>query len=434
MTDPFADLREDLLHCNKCGSCAAVCPTYNALRRETTSARGRVSLIAAYLAGEIEATAEFEELLYYCLSCRACAATCPNGVRVDRLVLAARAALVARDGKSPVRRAIFGRLLPYPGRLDAIMWPARLYQACGMRGLVDRSGIIDHLPGNLSVYGQMLPRVPIGPAKRAVAGLSHAHGELRGRVGYFLGCAQNLAFPDTARATVALLNLAGFDVVTPPDTTCCGMPAYAYGEVEVARGLAERNVAAFSRQALDAVVTDCASCGSFLKEYDEVLGDTSRLASQAEALAKRTYDVAEFLAARGMEAPEGASSGLRVTYHDPCHLIHAQGVKRQPRQLLQSIPGLMLVEMRTQGACCGSAGSYALTHPRVSVTILGRRIEEARETGAELVATGCPACRIQLEFGLRKAGLAVRVRHTTELLAAAYGLDRSLAKSTMSGT
>ena len=234
MNDPFAELRDDLLRCNKCGSCAAVCPTYGALRRETASARGRVSLIAAYLAGEVEATAEFEDLLYYCLSCRACAATCPNGVRVDRLVLAARAALTARDGKSRVRRVIFDSLLPYPGRsrcchvANASLPGVRSARACRSH----RSG---RSPSRQAIDVRAdAAALPCAPGEARCGRPFARPGPRRGRVGYFLGCAQNLAYPETARATVALLNLAGFDVITPPDTACCGMPAHAYGEVDVA--------------------------------------------------------------------------------------------------------------------------------------------------------------------------------------------------------
>ena len=434
MRDLFAGLREDLLRCNRCGTCASVCPTYAALRRETTSARGRVSLIDAFLAGEIEATEEFRSLLYYCLSCHACATACPNGVRADKLVLAARATLARADGRSPVRRAIFEGLLPHPGRLDAALWPARLYEALGLRSLVDRSGLADLLPGALGTYGRMLPSMPLRPALDTIPAVSPATGPRRGRVGFFLGCAQNLAFPDAARATVALLNLAGYDVLTPRATVCCGMPAFAYGELDVAAALARRNLAAFAEADVDLLVTDCASCGSFLKEYGQLLADDADCADAAAHLAERTRDISEVLAAASPEAERSDLGELRVTYHDPCHLGHAQGVKRQPRDLLRGIPGLELVEMNTPGACCGSAGSYALTHPDVSLAILERRIAEAKETQAAILATGCPACRLQLEFGLRRAGLAVEVRHTVELVAASYGLARSVTKRSMSST
>lgn len=420
-------LQADLLRCNKCGTCASVCPTYNALRRETTSARGRVALVAAYVNGDIEPDEEFERLIYYCLGCHACATTCPNGVQVDRLVLAARAELAARNGRSWPRRAVFDALLPHPGRLDAALWPARLYEVLGARSVVERSGLVSRLPEPLATYGQMLPHAPVRPARRAIPEVSPAIGTPIGRVGYLLGCAQNLLYPQTAIATVALLNLAGFDVVTPYQTVCCGMPAVAYGEVDAARTMAAKNVNAFAAAGVEALVTDCASCGSFLKGYGELLAGNASSSRSAERLAGLTLDVSEFLAAnppRGERRP--VSVGV-LTYHDPCHMAHAQGLKRQPRALLGEVEGVQLVEMRTQGACCGGAGSYGLTHPEVSVAILDKRIAEAQETGASVLATGCPACRMQLEFGLRRAGSKIVVRHTTEILAAAYGAVRSLA-------
>jgi len=430
MSDLFADLWEDLLRCNKCGTCASVCPTYDVLRRETTSARGRVALIDAYLSGRLPATAELNDLLYTCLSCHACAAACPNGVRPDKLVLATRAALAQQDGTSLARRAVFHGLLAHPGRLDAALWPARLCEA--LRALAERGGLVGHLPGRLGTYVGLLPDLPLRPAASQLPEVSPAAGPRRGRVGYFLGCAQNLLYADAARATVGLLNLAGFDVVTPRDLACCGMPAAVYGETAVARALARRNLAAFARMGCDAVVTDCASCGSFLKEYGRLLADDAAWAAQAAAVAGRVADVSEFLAAQLPAAPGEGLGPLRVTYHDPCHLAHAQGVKRQPRALLQSIPGLTLVEMRTPGACCGGAGSYTLTHPEVSLAILERRVREAAETEATVVATGCPACRMQLAYGLRRGKVAAEVRHPVELLAQAYGLGSSLAKRSIS--
>lgn len=426
--DPFAEIRDDLLRCNKCGNCAAACPTYATLRRETMSSRGRVSLIDAYLAGEVPASKELHELLYMCLSCHACVPTCPNGVRVDKLVLAARERMARRDGGSAVRKAIFDGLLPRPGLLDAALWPARIYAASGIKHLAERLGIVHHLPGALGIYGQMVPEVPLRSGMSYVGGSSRARGERRGKVGYFLGCAQNLGYPDTARATVGLLNLAGYDVLTPTELVCCGMPALAYGETDAARELAARNLAAFAEADLDAIITDCASCGSFLKEYGELLRESAGLREAAERFARLTVDVSEFLAEAPIDAAPSSLGPLRVTYHDPCHLGHAQGVKSQPRDLLRRIPDLTLVEMRTPGLCCGSAGSYALTHPEVSVQILDRRISEAAETEATLLATGCPACQIQLGFGARRAGLDVSVRHPVELLAAAYGLETSMAK------
>jgi glycolate oxidase iron-sulfur subunit len=434
VNEAFASVKEDLLRCNKCGTCASVCPTYGALRRETTSARGRVSLIAAYLAGDVEPDAEFEHLMYYCLSCHACATTCPNGVRVDSLVLAAREELAAGSGHSLSRQAVFQGLLPHPGRLDAALWPARLYDATGVRALAERTGLVSHLPGRLSIYGQMLPRAPLRPASSSIPEVSPAVGRSLGRVGYFLGCAQNLLYPETAKATVALLNLAGFDVVTPRGLVCCGMPARAYGEIAIARQLAAENVAAFAAAGVEAVITDCASCGSFLKEYGELLAQDSQIAQEAERLAKGLQDVSQFLTDQPPQGERRALDDTSVTYHDPCHLAHAQGIKKQPRDLLKGIEGVEFREMRTQGACCGGAGSYGLTHPEVSVTILDKRITEAVDTGASVLATGCPACRMQLEFGMRRAGARVEVRHTTELLAESYGVGRSFTKSSISGT
>ncbi|MHB1131457.1 MAG: (Fe-S)-binding protein [Chloroflexota bacterium] len=413
------ELRDDLRRCNKCGSCAAACPSFRELRRETASARGRVNLVEAFLDDQIGDTKHLSDLLYLCLGCHSCVPACPNGVRVDRLVMAARAALVEADGHAAWRNVVFDSLLPHPRRLDLALWPLRLAGAAGLQPLAAR------LPGRLGDLGSALPKAPLRSASAGLPALTPAQGERRGRVAYFLGCAQNLLYPEAAQATVAVLSAAGYEVALSADLRCCGLPALVYGEAEAARELARSNVAALEALGAEAVVTDCASCGSFLKEYGELLADDGPWGERASQLAASVRDVSEFLVANPPQLIGGPGAPLKITYHDPCHLAQAQGIKKQPRTLLRAVPGLELVETRTPGACCGSAGSYALTHPEVSQAILRRRVDELVATGAEIVATGCPACRMQIEAGLRRAGSSMRVRHTTELLATVYVAARS---------
>jgi len=225
-------------------------------------------------------------------------------------------------------------------------------------------------------------------------------------------------FASASQSTVRVLARNGCEVFTP-QVTCCGMPHLGYGELEVARELARQNIATFEGQELEAIVTDCASCGATLREYRDLLAGDPDCAEQAAVFSAQVRDVSAYLDEIGLELPKGKVE-LRVTYHDPCHLVRGQGVAGQPRRLLKAIPGLELVEMAEADWCCGNAGSHAITDPQGSGEILDRKMAQVAATGAEVVASGCPGCQIQLWRGVRRAGLKMRVVHPIELLDQAY--------------
>jgi glycolate oxidase iron-sulfur subunit len=193
-----------------------------------------------------------------------------------------------------------------------------------------------------------------------------------------------------------------------------------YGEIEEARKLARHNIDAFSSSGVEVIVTDCASCGSFLRGYHTLLKEDPEYAEKALAFSEKIQDISEFLAQSiSLRQDLGEIRG-RVTYHDPCHLVRAQNVADQPRQLLNLIPGLELVEMKEADLCCGGAGSYNLTHYETSMKILDRKMTNIAATGADLIATGCPGCQMQLRLGVKRKGLGARVVHPIELLDQAY--------------
>jgi len=209
-------------------------------------------------------------------------------------------------------------------------------------------------------------------------------------------------------------------VVVPRDQACCGAPQDDQGLREAARRFARRNIAAFEALGpLDAIVADCAACSGFLKEYPHLLAEDPEWADRARAFAARIRDLTEWLEAIWPEELQPVASGLRLTYHEPCHLSHVQGVRRQPRALLLRLRGATFRELPDATRCCGSAGIYNLTHPAMSRRLLERKMADIAATGASVVVTANPGCLLQLEWGARRSGLAVQVRHLSELLDAA---------------
>jgi glycolate oxidase iron-sulfur subunit len=275
------------------------------------------------------------------------------------------------------------------------------------------------LPKQIRDLEAMLPRLPQRPLRRILPKVTGSRGETKQRVGFFLGCAQSLLFADESAATVRVLSRNGCTVITPKEVECCGMPAHGYGRMDLVRKQAKRNISVFEKSDVDVVVTDCATCGSTLKEYGDYLKDDPKWAERAEEFSHKVRDVSEFLGEIPLEKPKGRIQ-KRVTYHDPCHLRRAQHVTEQPRDLLKMIAGLEFVELPESDWCCGSAGSQLITHYETSTQVLDRKMDNLESTQARVIASGCPGCQMQLNTGIQRRGLDVRVVHPISLLDEAY--------------
>ena len=427
--------------CRSCGTCRSVCPVFAEVGLESSVARGKVALIRAVLAGELTLTDIFDDRIQLCLNCKSCVAECPNDVRVDDLILSARSGLVEAGRLPFLKRAIFrqllrrGRLLPPVGRL------ASFVQRWVLRGLPSGSPLRVLLPAvgidRDRVFPEFAPRSFMATAPEAIAASTDAGGsdgcdavpasnsalkddekarrrvvrEAR-RVAYFVGCATNLLYPETGRAVVDALSRAGVEVVIPGEQGCCGTPVANAGDFVTAREMAARNIEAFRQAGVDVVVTACASCGLTLRrEYEELLGIDG-------GLGVPVYDFTEFLAHRRW-VPRGVGAGtkVRISYHDPCHLARGQGISSEPRDVLRRLPWVEFVEMRDADRCCGSGGTFSLTHYDISKKIGARKVEAIRDAGVEVVVTECPSCVMHLRDMLAQAGVDAAVASVADVVA-----------------
>jgi glycolate oxidase iron-sulfur subunit len=248
--------------------------------------------------------------------------------------------------------------------------------------------------------------------------LTPARGEKRGKVGFFLGCIMTLMYPEVSRQTVRVLAHQGFDVLTPKEAKCCGAPHLNEGDRQTARQLALYNLDLFLAAEVDYILTDCAGCGATLKEYEELLEGQAEHQKLTDFRPK-IRDISEFLAEVGLRTTELKPVNKTVTYHEPCHLCHAQGVSKQPRQLLKQIPGIELREMNEASWCCGSAATWGLKFSQESQQVLDRKLNNVKQTAADILITANPGCQLQLAWGVREAGLPQKVQHLMELLGAA---------------
>jgi len=420
-TDRDAPAYEDVLQCMRCGFCLPTCPTFALTGRERSSPRGRVALARAVAEQKLEFTEAVKQEAFFCLDCRACTTACPSGVRAGEVMEVCRSQShqhypLGHVGKG-FREFILQRMLPSPGLLEKSMLPGRLYQRLGVQWLVRHSKLLKLGPSWMEKAEGMMPRLET-PLRPQLPELIPARGEKRGRVGFFLGCVMTLMYPGVSRQTVRVLAHQGFDLVIPRATKCCGAPHLSEGDRQTARELALFNLDLFLEADVDYIVTDCAGCGAALKDYEELLEDQASHEKLALFRAK-IRDVSEFLAEVGLRTESLKAVDKSVTYHEPCHLCHAQGVSRQPRELLRQIPGVELREMNEASWCCGSAATWGLKFTRESRQVLSRKLDNVSQTGADLLITANPGCQLQLAWGAREAGLKQEVQHLMELLGAA---------------
>lgn len=414
---------EKISACVHCGLCLEACPTYREVRLEMDSPRGRIYLMKALADGRLALDDAVRRHLSLCLDCRACETACPAGVRYGDLVEAAKAEIERRRPPAPVRallrRLALGTLLPNPAALRVLAGLLRLYQRSGLQAVVRASGLLRLLPATLAASEALLPPLPPAGARGPLPERVPAEGPATARLGFLHGCVQDVVFRAHNLATIRLLARNGVEVVIPRAQRCCGALHAHAGDPDAARRLARENIAAFEGAGVAGVVVNAAGCGAHMRNYGHLLRGDPAWRDRAAAFGAAVADVTEVLARRPLAGRLGPLA-MRVTYHDPCHLVHGQKVRAAPRALLRQVPGLEVVELGESEMCCGSAGSYNLTEPEMARRLLARKVRHVEATGAEAVVTANPGCILQLAAGLRAARHPARVLHVVELLEAAY--------------
>jgi glycolate oxidase iron-sulfur subunit len=413
-----------LQQCMHCGMCLPNCPTYDATKRERHSPRGRIALMRAVADEELKLGPGFAEEMSYCLGCLACQTACPAGVDYAGLLETARAEvertlpsrrLSVRFWRAVTLRGLFlnPRLLRFVGRLLG------LFQRAGLQTATRRLQLTRLLPGDLR---RLEPQCPIIAHRFSPALIQPVERPAirRYRVALLTGCVQDLVFSAINRDTADVLLANECEVHTPPVQPCCGSLHAHNGEFNSAQLLARRMLDLFPPEQFDAIISNAGGCGSHLRHYTKLLAGDTTYRERARLWDSKVRDIHEWLAEIGCRPPRARGEPLKVTYHDSCHLAHGQKVVRQPRDLLRLIAGIELVELPEANWCCGSAGIYSITQPAQSEDLLKRKVGHIRATGATVLATSNPGCHLQIERGLREAGVPVVLMQPVTLLAQAY--------------
>jgi glycolate oxidase iron-sulfur subunit len=423
-----AETYEKFNACVHCGLCLPACPTYAETMDEADSPRGRIHLMKAAVDGRVPPSPAVFEHLDRCLVCRACEPACPSGVEYHALIEAVRPqvaeAALGRNKrmKNPLLQWVVGHVLPHPKRAAAAMGALAVARKVGLGAVAEKVA-----PGAASLA--------TGAAGRAgaPAGDGHYHpatAKHRGSVVLLRGCVGSVLSAGVNAACVRVLTANGFDVHTLPAEPCCGAMAAHANDPAGARAYAVQMVDALAAVAgrgdINAFVSPIAGCGAQLKGLGHVLAGVAGYAERGREVAGRVKDVSEFLLGVGLTPPTGRAGavggvgGRRVTYHDPCHLAHAQRITDAPRQLLALVPGLEVVPLAESDLCCGAAGTYSLNQPEMAARLGRRKAGHVVATGAEEVVTANVGCTLQIARHLREMGREVPVRHVVEVLADAY--------------
>ena len=479
---------EKLLACIHCGLCLEACPTYVHTGDENDGPRGRIYLMRAVEEGRLASNSRsFERHINRCLGCRACESACPAGVQYGQLLEAARfdlrSAGQSRSHTDALLDLALRHVWTHPARLRLAFALARILRDTGAARLLLWTrlprAVSPRAEFALNLLAASAPALPAAsderPARAASDGraagrdstnlqvstnpVAAAGSKSAGRAQLFLGCVGEGLFARVNRATARVLAANGCEVETPPGQVCCGALHAHAGDLEGARHLARRNVAAFAAAASDegaAVVTNAGGCGAMLASYAHLLEDDAEFAERAKQFSARVRDVSQQLAAIGVKAVEAGDVGggrdvdgqrgadderggaterdvaderTVVTYDASCHLLHGQRASEEPLLLLAADASLRFVALEGSDVCCGGAGVYNLLEPELSARVLAEKLGRVRETGAATLATGNPGCHMQIAAGARLAGLPLRVCHPVELLDAAYRRARVYEQS-----
>jgi glycolate oxidase iron-sulfur subunit len=406
--------------CVHCGLCLDQCPTYRALGTEMDSPRGRIYQMVQVDAGRLQLGDFFATHIDRCLGCLNCQTACPSGVQYGSLLERARLQ-IEENYQRPwlqrkVREHFYGKVLPSFTRLARAARLLRFYQNSGLQKLARLTGILSAL--GLTELDALSPKIESEFSFDQLGRTYAPQGLHRGSVALLIGCVSSVAFAELNRATIRVLTENGIEVHIPRSQGCCGALHAHAGMLEQARAQARVNIDAMLQPEYDAIVSNAAGCGSTMKEYGDLLTDDPVYAARAREFVAKVRDITEYLDEIGLVPPKRKIE-KRVTYSDPCHLAHAQGIRKPPRELLKAI-GVQLVEMPRADSCCGSAGVYNVAQNEISMKILDEKMGYIAAVQPEIIATANVGCMLQFAAGVERRHLKARVAHVVELLDEAY--------------
>ncbi|MBU4464025.1 MAG: (Fe-S)-binding protein [Proteobacteria bacterium] len=417
------ELENQLSICMRCGMCQAACPIFAETGREADVARGKLALLDGLAHEMFKDPKGVYKRLTRCLLCGSCAETCPSQVSILEIFIKARMIITSFMGLSSAQKLILRGVLASPVTFNRFLkwsiWVQKLFTKPADKFLGTSCA---RFASPLLRNRHFMPLADkpfhrLLPAQRAGSGHSGI------KVGFFVGCLTDKIFPGIAQAVCDVLDHHGVGLFIPKGQGCCGIPALTAGDTDTFERLVNLNLEIFEKQKFDYLITSCATCAYTIKKIWPMMfrKESSDLKNRVEKMADKTMDINQFLVSKiGIKTRESDSNqSIIVTYHDPCHLSKSLGVSTEPRALIKANPRYCLQEMPEADRCCGSGGSFNLQHYAISSQIGKRKLANILNTGCLVVATGCPACMIQISDMLSRSQSKIIVKHPVEIYAEA---------------
>ncbi len=406
---------QEFQKCMQCGKCRSVCPVFKEMGNELYVARGKNKLAEKLVSGDLQITDRVKDAINECLNCKTCSANCPAGVSPEHVVLRLRWYITTQEGLGFFKALIFRQLVwrKWPLTIGAMLIGVaqRLLFGIGPKNPVRYL---------FPLFGfskrRFFPKMALRSAQSQYPEVIPAkNGVAKKRIGYFTGCAGNLIYTNVAKSVIDILTGYGYEVVMPKKQKCNGTPVLANGDYEGAKMLMEHNYKLFQEYDLDAIVVACSSCGMSLKKEIKVFIDQSK---ELQEFTDKVFDIHEFIEQNiEIKQEELGSLPYKVSYHDPCHMVRGQAISEQPRNLLKMIPGVDFHEMKDANVCCGSAGSYCITHYDTAIKINNHKVKNIQAADVDYVASGCPTCVMHIQDNLLQHESEEKMRFVVEMLA-----------------
>ena len=420
-TENVGKFYNELKECIECGNCTFWCPIYQQRPEEKYVARGKNKAIRDLLTTKGEYSAEMKDMLSMCTLCSTCAQHCPVKSKFQSIMIGARADQTKAKGLGLLPWLIYRQLIPRRKLFGSVVRCASYFQKLFMP---KAEGRMRHLPLFLSglLQGRLIPAIADCYLRDLVPETNKVSSgtQTRYKAAYFMGCATDFVFPEIGKKLIEYLTRNGVEVIVPKEQGCCGAPIWlGAGDFDTGRTIADTNVKIFNEA--DYIITNCATCSSAMKEYAKYLADTDARLRRYSDFSKKIYDISEFIVDI-LKLPdqvirvEPQYAGKVVTWHDPCHLKRYQNIHVQPRAILTKMDKLQYKEMREAERCCGMAGSFSVYHYDVSKEIADKKAQSVNEVHADIVATGCPGCMIQIADALNRNHIKADVKHIIELI------------------
>ncbi len=406
---------KQIFQCVRCASCLNVCPVYTLVGGHVYGGHTYAGGIGAILTAFLSGMADFEKFHELCIGCRRCTEVCPGKIDIPGLIEELRVRAVEAHGLPFVVKQLFDNVIVNRKVFHGLLRAASL----GMKPFA-KGNLIRHLPLFFSglAKDRSLPTIAAKPLRDRVPDLIRKPDKTKGRVVFFSGCTMDFVLPDTGASVIKVLQDLGYEVLFPEGQSCCGKPVVALGDEETARKLARENIRSLTEMNPDVIISACPTCTESLQHYAELLKADKQWGPRAETMSRKVREFTSFVAEEYEKQgrPAKGRGGPKVTYHDSCHLKRVLGISEPPRRLIQAA-GCELVEMKDADKCCGMSGIFGVKYAELSMPILEQKMNNIRDTGAEIVACACSGCMVQLQGGLDKQVPGVKMKHVADLLA-----------------